>query len=79
EGSLLLGQTCFPNDAIDGNNGHEDEIYVANLIQDIVFGGVVPDGVQNNTIDTMTLKKLGDQQVFMLQQELGLGDSSCGG
>ncbi|KAJ6616176.1 fungal chitosanase of glycosyl hydrolase group 75-domain-containing protein, partial [Mycena sp. CBHHK59/15] len=51
EGSLLLGQTCFPNDAIDGNNGHEGrdvackftrvpERYVANLIQDIVFGGV---------------------------------------
>ncbi|KAJ7878937.1 fungal chitosanase of glycosyl hydrolase group 75-domain-containing protein [Mycena leptocephala] len=77
EGSLLLGQTCFPNDAIDGNNGHEGrdvackfswvpERYVADLIQDIVFGGEVPDGVQNNTIDTilMTLKKLGDRQVF---------------
>ncbi|KAJ7927066.1 hypothetical protein B0H13DRAFT_1599000, partial [Mycena leptocephala] len=76
-------------DAIDGNNGHEGrdvackfsrvpEGYAADLIRDIVFGGEVPDGVQNNTIDTMTLKKLGDQQVFLLQQDLGLGNSSCG-
>ncbi|KAK7002141.1 fungal chitosanase of glycosyl hydrolase group 75-domain-containing protein [Favolaschia claudopus] len=67
EGSLLLGQTCFPDDEINGNNGHEalDVAY-------IVFPQEVPPGVQENSIDIEALKELGDQQILLLQQDLGI-------
>ncbi|KAJ6629351.1 fungal chitosanase of glycosyl hydrolase group 75-domain-containing protein [Mycena sp. CBHHK59/15] len=68
EGSLLLAQACFPNDNINGDNGHAppDVAY-------IVFGNEVPSGVGWSTIDIVALKTLGDQQAGMLQSALGLG------
>ncbi|KAJ6494060.1 fungal chitosanase of glycosyl hydrolase group 75-domain-containing protein [Mycena vitilis] len=71
EGSLLLGQACFPDDKITGNNGHAqpDVAY-------IIFGNQVPSGVGQSTIDIAALKTLGDKQVKLLQQALGLGGAS---
>ncbi|KAJ7769200.1 hypothetical protein DFH07DRAFT_954438 [Mycena maculata] len=36
EGSLLLGQACFPNDKISGNNGHTapDVAYIVSALGD---------------------------------------------
>ncbi|KAJ7035199.1 fungal chitosanase of glycosyl hydrolase group 75-domain-containing protein [Mycena alexandri] len=68
EGSLLLGHACFPKDRITGNNRHaqRDVAY-------LVFGNQplkpTPDG---STIDISALKKLGDQQVKLLVQDLQL-------
>ncbi|KAJ7769201.1 fungal chitosanase of glycosyl hydrolase group 75-domain-containing protein [Mycena maculata] len=67
EASILVGQTCFPNTNIDGENGHaEDDVAY------IVFGSVVPPGIQKNTIDIPALKALGDEQMKLLQTALGL-------
>ncbi|KAK7006657.1 fungal chitosanase of glycosyl hydrolase group 75-domain-containing protein [Favolaschia claudopus] len=62
-----LSSTCFPDDRINGNNGHEalDVAY-------IVFTQEVPPGVQENRIDIEALKELGDQQILLLQQDLGI-------
>ncbi|KAJ7314336.1 fungal chitosanase of glycosyl hydrolase group 75-domain-containing protein [Mycena albidolilacea] len=67
EGSLLLAQTCFPNDGLNGNNGHEplDVLY-------IVFGTAVAPGVKDETIDIDGLKAVGDEQVGLLQAALQL-------
>ncbi|KAJ7583460.1 fungal chitosanase of glycosyl hydrolase group 75-domain-containing protein [Mycena floridula] len=67
EGSLLLAKTCFPDAKISGNNGH-DQSDVAY----IVFGDKVPTGVKDTTIDISALKKLGDEQVKLLQSALGI-------
>ncbi|KAJ7457197.1 fungal chitosanase of glycosyl hydrolase group 75-domain-containing protein [Mycena galericulata] len=71
EGSLLLGQACFPNVTTNGGQGHDQ-----NNVAYIVFGQEVPNGVGNNTIDIAALKTLGDQQVQLLAQDLGLGNST---
>ncbi|KAJ7223343.1 fungal chitosanase of glycosyl hydrolase group 75-domain-containing protein [Mycena pura] len=70
EASILMGQTCFPNDSIDGSQGHNtaDVAY-------IVFGSQVPDGVENSSIDIGALKTLGDAQVKLLQDALGITGS----
>ncbi|KAJ7723678.1 fungal chitosanase [Mycena metata] len=69
EGSLLLGQACFPNDNITGNNGHaqRDVAY-------LVFGNQSPKNIdsKSSTIDISALKTLGDQQVKLLVQDLNL-------
>ncbi|KZV87960.1 hypothetical protein EXIGLDRAFT_837880 [Exidia glandulosa HHB12029] len=73
EASLLMAQTCFPNDGLDGGTGHEvvDVEYV-------IFGTKVPSGVGDQTINIATLKTLGDQQAKLLQTALGLGGSGGG-
>ncbi|KAJ7148778.1 fungal chitosanase of glycosyl hydrolase group 75-domain-containing protein [Mycena crocata] len=67
EASILIGQTCFPDGKIDGENGHpgDDVAY-------IVFGSQVPSGIQKSSIDLAALKALGDSQVKLLQKALGL-------
>jgi len=74
EASILLAQTCFPNDNISGNNGHGpvDVLY-------IVFGPKVPDGVGKETIDIASLKTLGDEQAKLLQTALKIDGSSGSG
>ncbi|KAJ7621017.1 fungal chitosanase of glycosyl hydrolase group 75-domain-containing protein [Roridomyces roridus] len=67
EASILIGQTCFPEDNISGSNGHAE-----NDIAYIVFGTQVPSGVEENTIDISALKALGDSQVNLLQAALQL-------
>ncbi|KAJ7828752.1 hypothetical protein B0H14DRAFT_3718432 [Mycena olivaceomarginata] len=59
--------TCFPNDGLNGNNGHEplDVLY-------IVFGTAVAPGVEDETIDIDGLKAVGDEQVGLLQAALQL-------
>jgi len=67
EASILMAQTCFPNEGLDGGKGHSraDVLYV-------LFGNQVPDGVGDKTIDIKTLKALGDQQAKKLAKALGL-------
>ncbi|KAJ7314334.1 fungal chitosanase of glycosyl hydrolase group 75-domain-containing protein [Mycena albidolilacea] len=68
EASLLLAETCFPNEGLSANQGHTalDVLY-------IVFGTRVTPGVGDETIDIPTLKLVGDDQVGLLQSRLGLG------
>ncbi|KAJ7806620.1 fungal chitosanase of glycosyl hydrolase group 75-domain-containing protein [Mycena leptocephala] len=68
EASLLLAQTCFPNENLSANQGHTslDVLY-------LVFGTRVTPGVGDSTIDIPTLKSVGDEQVGLLQSHLGLG------
>jgi len=70
EASLLMAQTCFPGDGLDGGTGHVplDVVYIC-------FPTEVPSGVGDVTIDIGALKTLGDQQVTLLQQALGLGSA----
>ncbi|EJD35897.1 hypothetical protein AURDEDRAFT_74830 [Auricularia subglabra TFB-10046 SS5] len=78
EASILLAQTCFPNDHLDGGKGHEPVD-----VEYIIFGTQVPSGVGDETIDISALKKLGDQQATLLQAALlssgGNGGSGGGG
>ncbi|KAJ7148812.1 fungal chitosanase of glycosyl hydrolase group 75-domain-containing protein [Mycena crocata] len=69
EGSLLLGQICFPEGNISGSAGH-DQADVAY----IVFANQSPDGIDSkkSTIDLAALKTLGDEQVRLLVQDLNL-------
>ncbi|THU98230.1 Chitosanase-domain-containing protein, partial [Dendrothele bispora CBS 962.96] len=62
EASILLAQTCFPNDNLGGNNGHTslDVAY-------IVFGDAVLPGDNQMTIDIQALKDLGDRTVREFQ------------
>ncbi|KAH7099376.1 fungal chitosanase of glycosyl hydrolase group 75-domain-containing protein [Auriculariales sp. MPI-PUGE-AT-0066] len=71
EVSLMLAQTCFPNDGLSGSVGHGalDVTY-------IVWGTKVPTGVGQNTINITALKTLGDQQARALQTALGLGGAA---
>ncbi|SJL04887.1 uncharacterized protein ARMOST_08258 [Armillaria ostoyae] len=73
EASLLLANTCFPKDGLNGGKGHTplDVLY-------IVFPSQVPSGVGKNTIDIGALKKLGDEQARLLVSDLKL-DSGNGG
>ncbi|KAJ7080638.1 fungal chitosanase of glycosyl hydrolase group 75-domain-containing protein [Mycena belliarum] len=73
EGSLLLGQACFNTDSlqVSGGNGHDQKD-----VAYIVFGNEVPTGVGKNTIDLAALKELGDKQVHLLVQDLGLSTKS---
>ncbi|KAF5361125.1 hypothetical protein D9758_009073 [Tetrapyrgos nigripes] len=70
EGSILLAQTCFPNDNIGPDNGH-DPLDVAY----IVFGDKVPSGVGEETIDIQALKTLGDTTLRAFQESLSSGQS----
>jgi len=65
EASILMAQTCFPNDRLDGGTGHTraDVLY-------ILFGNQVPAGVGKQTIDLQALKTLGDKQVKKLVKAL---------
>ncbi|EEB94498.1 hypothetical protein MPER_06677, partial [Moniliophthora perniciosa FA553] len=67
EASYLLARTCFPQDNLDGNRGHE-----ARDVAYIIFGNQVPGGVRDQTIDINALKTLGDQQLRMLTRKLGI-------
>ncbi|KAI3608025.1 extracellular chitosanase [Moniliophthora roreri] len=67
EASYLLARTCFPQDNLNGNRGHE-----ARDVAYIIFGNQVPGGVQDQTIDINALKTLGDQQLRMLTRKLGI-------
>ncbi|KZV84826.1 hypothetical protein EXIGLDRAFT_595406, partial [Exidia glandulosa HHB12029] len=67
EASLMLAQTCFPNDGLDGGRGH-DQVDVTY----IVWGTQIPSGVGDQTINIPALKQLGDQQARLLQSALGL-------
>ncbi|KAJ6566883.1 fungal chitosanase of glycosyl hydrolase group 75-domain-containing protein [Mycena capillaripes] len=67
EGSLLLGQACFPKDKITGNNGH-----VQRDVAYIVFANQAPKDVQRTTLNIGELKTLGDQQVRLLVKDLKL-------
>ncbi|KZV82165.1 Chitosanase-domain-containing protein [Exidia glandulosa HHB12029] len=71
EASLMLAQTCFPNDGLDGGKGH-DQVDVTY----IVWGTQIPSGVGDQTINIPALKQLGDQQARVLQSALGLGGST---
>jgi len=57
EASLLLAQTCFPDEGLNGATGHD-----AKDVTYIVFGSLVPDGIDESspTIDINALKTLGD-------------------
>lgn len=88
EASILMAQTCFPNEALDGGKGHSTtnvlckslaRLGVPLLLEsdavlsiDVLFGNQVPDGVGDKTIDIKTLKALGDQQAKKLAKALGL-------
>ncbi|KAK0492106.1 hypothetical protein EDD18DRAFT_1079963, partial [Armillaria luteobubalina] len=76
EASLLLADTCFPKDGMNGKKGHEplDVLYM-------VFQTKFPAGVGENTMDINTLKKLGDEQAQLLANALELdgGDDGGGG
>ncbi|KAJ7153346.1 fungal chitosanase of glycosyl hydrolase group 75-domain-containing protein [Mycena filopes] len=66
EASLLLANTCFPNDALSGGNGHSplDVLYV-------VFGNAPAPNVGDQTISIADLQKVGDEQVALLRAALG--------
>ncbi|KAG7439919.1 uncharacterized protein BT62DRAFT_938503 [Guyanagaster necrorhizus] len=66
EASLVLAQTCFPDEGLSGGNGHTplDVLY-------IIFGSKVPSGVGKESIDIDALKTLGDEQVQLLATALG--------
>ncbi|KAF7327226.1 Endo-chitosanase [Mycena kentingensis (nom. inval.)] len=70
EASILVGQTCFPRAGINGGRGHDraDVAY-------IVFGTQVPTGVGESLIDVAALKALGDSQMALLQDALGIDSS----
>ncbi|EJD41398.1 hypothetical protein AURDEDRAFT_186562 [Auricularia subglabra TFB-10046 SS5] len=74
EASLILAQTCFPDDGMAGDVGHGavDVAY-------IVFGNDVPDGVGEQTLDYGSLKALGDQKMKELAQALSIGGGPSGG
>ncbi|KAK0185952.1 fungal chitosanase of glycosyl hydrolase group 75-domain-containing protein, partial [Armillaria mellea] len=74
EASLLMANTCFPNDKLNGGKGHTplDVLY-------IVFPSQVPSGVGKNTIDIGALKKLGDEQALLLAKALKLNSGTSGG
>ncbi|KAJ7658879.1 hypothetical protein B0H17DRAFT_909341, partial [Mycena rosella] len=59
--------TCFPNDRLNGDNGHGalDVLY-------IVFGTRAVPGVRDQTIDIGALKLAGDEEMGVLQAALGL-------
>ncbi|KAJ7171127.1 fungal chitosanase of glycosyl hydrolase group 75-domain-containing protein [Mycena filopes] len=67
EASILIGQTCFPDGTINGDNGHAESD-----VAYIVFGSQVPPGIQKNSINIPALKALGDAQVKLLQKALHL-------
>ncbi|KAK7056744.1 hypothetical protein VNI00_002461 [Paramarasmius palmivorus] len=67
EASYLLARTCFPQDDLNGNRGHD-----ARDVAYIIFGNQVPSGVQDQTIDLKALKALGDQNLKMLTPKLGI-------
>ncbi|KAF5356388.1 hypothetical protein D9758_009544 [Tetrapyrgos nigripes] len=73
EGSLLLAQTCFPDAGLGGDNGHT-ELDVAYL----VFGSVVPPGVQKSAIDIDALKRKGDKVLRAFQQRHGVTSLGLG-
>ncbi|KAF8323036.1 Chitosanase-domain-containing protein [Clavulina sp. PMI_390] len=71
EASWLLARTCFPEENLDGGNGHgkADVTY-------IVFGGddaVVPDVGWSYVGDFGALRALGDSLVMKLVANLGFG------
>jgi chitosanase len=86
EASLLMAQTCFPNEGLDGGTGHNTvdvlcEPFVMLLLQqlttfgtfpDVVFGQQVPSGVGQHTIDIAALKALGDKETKKLATALGV-------
>ncbi|THU98237.1 hypothetical protein K435DRAFT_753198 [Dendrothele bispora CBS 962.96] len=74
EGSILLARTCFPEENLGGDKGH-DKLDVAYL----VFGDAVPSGVSEKTIDLQALKELGDRTLRAFQKALGLGSSGSRG
>ncbi|KAJ7119699.1 fungal chitosanase of glycosyl hydrolase group 75-domain-containing protein, partial [Mycena epipterygia] len=65
EASILIGQSCFPRESIDGGNGHS-----ASDVAYIVFGTQVPSGVQRRIVNIPALKALGDAQVKLLETAL---------
>ncbi|KAJ7110713.1 fungal chitosanase of glycosyl hydrolase group 75-domain-containing protein [Mycena crocata] len=67
EASMLMGQTCFPDVPIDGGSGHTEPD-----VAYIVFGTQVPPGVGDSSIDVAALKEMGDAQVTLLQEALGI-------
>ncbi|RAL00090.1 glycoside hydrolase family 75 protein [Aspergillus ibericus CBS 121593] len=78
EASWLMARTCFPNEDLDGANGH-----VPADVTYIVFTGkdaVVPSSALNNNYITnfSTLRSMGDKLVGALASKLGLSGSSSG-
>ncbi|THU94017.1 hypothetical protein K435DRAFT_724833, partial [Dendrothele bispora CBS 962.96] len=68
EGSILLARTCFPDENLGGDKGH-DKLDVAY----IVFGDAVPSGVSEKTIDLQALKELGDRDSQSIPKGIGIG------
>jgi len=74
EASIALGQICFPNDGISGNNGHtqHDVLYLAFTSKDAVPG---PNGADWKGSDPkafeQSIKTLGDK---MIAEVLGGGN-----
>jgi chitosanase len=87
EASILMAQTCFPNEGLDGGKGHAPIDVLCKLLAtlrfihllkkivlaiDVLFGNQVPSGVGDMTIDIAALKTLGDEQATKLAQALGV-------
>ncbi|KAF9239235.1 CAZyme family GH75 [Penicillium roqueforti] len=72
EASWLMARTCFPNDNLNGNNGHGDAD-----VTYIIFTGnnsVLPSSALNTSYVTnfSILRSMGDRLVTSLAQNLGL-------
>ncbi|KAL5335224.1 fungal chitosanase [Aspergillus crustosus] len=81
EASWLMARTCFPNDGLDGNVGHDekDVTYILFLGND----AVLPETAMNHNYitDFGTLKKMGDDLVSKLVVNIGRqsGNDTHGG
>ncbi|OOF92028.1 glycoside hydrolase family 75 protein [Aspergillus carbonarius ITEM 5010] len=78
EASWLMARTCFPDEDLNGDNGH-----VPADVTYIVFTGddaVLPSSALNNNYVTnfSTLRAMGDKLVSALAANLGLSGSSSG-
>ncbi|PBK70246.1 hypothetical protein ARMSODRAFT_974720 [Armillaria solidipes] len=74
EASLVLAQACFPDENLDGDNGHTPLDVLFRV--DIIFGSKVPSGVGKEKIDIGALKTLGDEQVQLLATALSSSGSA---
>jgi chitosanase len=72
--SLVLGNACWPDAGLSGAVGHSDPD-----VAYIVFAGVAPEGVGEQTLEYGPLKELGDQKVREMLEKIGAGAPPSGG
>jgi chitosanase len=85
EASILLAQTCFPDEGLNGNSGHETLDILCTLsdliclTEDIVFFTEFKELDDTSITDFGALQTLGDQQMTALINSLGNGNGNGNG